>query len=133
MIVDTIKYQPQENQLRTSQSLSSFLDEWRRAWESLDTEKYLSFYSKDFINSEGMNYQRFKEHKERVNKSKKFIKLQIESKSFFISQKDGRGIAVLRINQDYSSDNFKSHTRKVLYLKEEQGKWKIIGDVALHS
>ena len=133
VIVDTIKYQPQESQQRLSQSLSQFLEEWKSAWESLNTGKYLSCYSTDFVNSEGMNYQRFKEHKERVNRSKKFIKLQIENKAFLLSQKEGGQIAVVRINQDYSSDNFKSHTRKILYLKEEQGKWKIIGDVALRS
>lgn len=133
VIVDTIKYQPQENQQRLSQALSHFLEGWKRAWESLDTEKYLSFYSRDFVNSEGMNYQRFKEHKERVNLSKKFIKLQIENKAILVSQKDGLQIAVVRLNQDYSSDNFKSYTRKILYLNEEQGRWKIIGDIALRN
>lgn len=130
VIVDTIQYQPQENQQKLSQSLSLFLDEWKRAWESLDTERYLSFYSRDFINNEGMNYQRFKEHKERVNQSKKFIRLHLEDKAFLLSQKDGGQIAVLRIDQNYSSDNFKSYSRKILYLKEEQGGWKIIADIA---
>ncbi len=80
-----------------------------------------------------MNYERFKTHKERVNQSKRFIKLHIENKSFLLSQKNGGQIAVLRIDQDYISDNFKSFTRKILYLREEQGRWKIIGDVALGS
>jgi murein L,D-transpeptidase YafK len=133
VIVDTIKYQPQEDQQRLSQGLMNFLEGWKRAWESLDTEKYLSFYSGDFVNSEGMNYQRFKEHKERVNPSKKFIKLQIENKAILLSQKEGEQIAVVRLNQDYFSDNFKSYTRKILYLREEQGRWKIIGDIALRN
>jgi hypothetical protein len=55
-----------------------------------------------------MNYERFKAHKERVNQSKRFIKLHIESKSFFLSLKDGGQIAVLRINQDYASDSFRA-------------------------
>jgi len=130
VIVDTIQYQPQENQRRLGQSLSNFLDDWKKAWESLNTERYLSFYSRDFINNEGMNYQRFKEHKERVNQSKKFIRLHLEDKAFLLSQKDGGQIAVLRIDQNYSSDNFKSYSRKILYLKEEQGRWKIIADIA---
>jgi murein L,D-transpeptidase YafK len=133
VIVDTIQYQPQENQQRLRQTLSHFLEEWKRAWESLDTEKYLSFYSRDFVNGEGMNYQRFKEHKKRVNRSKKFIKLQIENKAILLSQKEGGQIAVVRLNQDYSSDNFKSYTRKILYLKEEQGKWTILGDISLRN
>jgi hypothetical protein len=82
----------------------------------------VSHFTEQFMNSEGMNYERFKEHKKRVNQSKKFIKLQIEDRAFLLSQKDGGQVAVLRINQDYSSDNFKSHTRKILYLREEQGR-----------
>jgi len=112
------------------QQLKDFLGNWEVAWEALDTEKYLSFYSKDFTNSEGMNYERFKEHKMRVNRYKKFIKLEIEPKSFLLSQKDGGKIAVIRINQGYRSDNFNHYTRKLLYLTEEQGQWKIVGDVA---
>jgi len=133
IIVDTLRYQSLENQRKVFQSLVYFLEDWRRAWESLDTGKYLSYYSRDFMNSEGMSYERFKAHKERVNQSKRFIKLQIESKSFLLSQKDNGQIAVLRIDQDYVSDNFKSRTRKILYLREERGQWKIIGDVALQS
>jgi murein L,D-transpeptidase YafK len=133
VIVDTLQYQSLENQRNVFQNLMRFLEDWKRAWESLDTGEYLSYYSRDFLNSEGLNYERFKAHKERVNRSKRFIKLHIESKSFLVSRKNVGQIAVLRIDQDYISDNFKSHTRKILYLREEQRQWKIIGDVALGS
>jgi murein L,D-transpeptidase YafK len=131
VILDTIRYQSMENQQKVFQHLRHFLQGWKGAWESLDTREYLGYYSRDFINGEGMNYERFKAHKERVNQSKRFIKLHIESKSFLLFPKNGGQIAVLRINQDYTSDNFKSYTRKILYLREEQGQWKIIGDIAL--
>ena len=133
VIVDTLQYQSPENQRKVFQGLVQFLEDWKGAWESLDTEKYLSYYSRDFVNSEGMNYERFKMHKKRVNQSKQFIKLQIERKSFLLSKKNGDQTAVLRINQDYTSDNFKSYTWKILYLREAQGQWKIIGDVGLGS
>ena len=131
VIVDTMKYQPQENRRRFIQDLSHFVDDWKKAWESRDPDKYLSFYSKDFVSSDGKTYQKFREYKRRVNTSKKFIQLQIEKKVFLLSQKDEGHIAILRINQDYRSDSFKSFSRKILYLKEEQGKWKIIGDIPL--
>jgi murein L,D-transpeptidase YafK len=131
VIVDTAQYKPIEEQRRLFQLLSLFLKDWKTAWESRDTAKYLSFYSQDFVSSDGKSYQKFKEYKTRVNQSKKFIQLQIEQKSFFLSQKDEERIAVVRINQDYLSDNFKSFSRKILYLKEKQGKWEIIGEVSL--
>jgi murein L,D-transpeptidase YafK len=129
--VDTIRYRPPEEQRRLFQILSHFLKDWKAAWESRDTTRYLSFYSRDFVSSDGKNYQKFKEYKSRVNQSKKFIQLQIEPKSFLLSQKDGGHIAIVRMNQDYRSDNFKSYSRKILYLKEKQGKWEIIGEVNL--
>jgi len=131
VIVDTIKFQPQEDRQKFDQSLSDFLNRWEAAWESRDTEKYLRFYSNDFVSSDGKNYQKFKEYKHRVNQSKKFIQLQIERKAFLLSQKNEGRIAILRMNQDYRSDSFKSFSRKVLYLREEQGAWKIIGEFPL--
>jgi len=131
VIVDAVKYRSLHDQEMLAQELSTFLDDWERAWESMDTGKYLTFYSEDFVNSQGMNYRRFKAHKERVNAQKKFIKLGIEKRFFLLSQKNHGRIAVLRLNQDYRSSNFQSDMRKILYLKEEHGKWKITGDIAL--
>jgi len=131
VIVDAIRYNSAEDQRGLLQSLSHFLKDWKTAWESRDTANYLSFYSRDFVSSDGKGYQKFKEHKYRVNQSKKFIHLQMEQKSFLLSQKDGGHIAVVRMNQDYRSDNFKSYSRKILYLKEKQGKWEIIGEATL--
>jgi murein L,D-transpeptidase YafK len=131
VIVDTVQYKPGEDQKKLSQIFSHFLKDWKTAWESRDTARHLSFYSRGFVSSDGKNYQKFKEYKSRVNQSKKFIHLQIEQKSFLLSQKDGGQIAIVRMNQDYRSDNFKSYSRKILYLKEKQGKWEIIGEVNL--
>jgi len=131
VIVDSVKYRPREDQQKLLQSLSRFLSDWKMAWESRDTERYLRFYSNIFVSSDGKEFKSFREYKHRVNGSKKFIQLQIENKSFLLSRKDVGYNAILRINQDYRSDNFKSFTRKVLYLREEQGAWKIIGDIPL--
>jgi len=130
--VDTLQYEPVESQRKLLQILSHFLKDWKTAWESRDTAKYLNYYSRNFVSSDGKNYQKFKEYKSRVNEYKKFIQLQIEQKAFLLSQKGEEHIAIVRINQDYRSDNFKSYSRKILYLKEEkQGKWEIIGEVTL--
>jgi len=131
VIVDAIQYQPREDQQRLSQTLSQFLKGWETAWESRDPQKYLDFYSRNFVSSDGKSYSKFKEYKYRVNRSKRFIEVQIERKSIILSQKDRGEIAILRIDQDYRSDNFKSFSRKILYLKENQGQWEIIGEVTL--
>ena len=82
VIVNTPQYKPVEDQQRFFQLFSHFLKDWKTAWEGRDTARYLSFYSRDFVSSDGKNYQKFKEYKSRVNQSKKFIQVQIEPKSF---------------------------------------------------
>jgi len=131
VIVDTIQYKPREDQQRLSQTLSHFLKGWETAWESRDPQKYLDFYSRNFVSNDGKDYSEFKEYKYRVNRSKRFIQVQIEQKSVILSQKDRGEIAIIRMDQDYRSDNFRSYSRKILYLKENKGNWEIIGEVAL--
>jgi hypothetical protein len=92
--------------------------------------KDLSFYSQNFVSSDGKDYNRFKEYKHQVNQTKTFIELRIENKSFFLSQKNEGHHAFLRIDQDYRSNNFKSFSRKILYLNKEQG-GRIIGEMSL--
>jgi len=67
-IVNTLKYVSRENQNELSKELRNFMNSWRQSWESINTKKYLSFYSSVFVNSEGMGYNAFKRHKEITNK-----------------------------------------------------------------
>lgn len=127
-IVDTVQYQSPEDQKKRLEGLSQFLKEWKTAWEGRNTEKYIGFYAKDFVSSDGKNYQKFKEYKYRVNQGKRFIQVRIEPKSYLLSQKDGGNLAILRVNQNYRSDNFASFSRKILYLRENQRRWEIIGE-----
>jgi hypothetical protein len=62
-----------ENQNELSKELRNFINSWRQSWESINTEKYLCFYSSAFVNSEGMDYHAFARHKEKINKTKKFV------------------------------------------------------------
>ncbi|OYY06852.1 MAG: hypothetical protein B7Y72_00920, partial [Mehylophilales bacterium 35-46-6] len=69
-----------KNQLK--QTLSSSLDNWLNDWRSQDTNKYLSHYSKDF-SSNGMNYQQWAEHKQRVQASKPDVEISVSDISMF--------------------------------------------------
>jgi murein L,D-transpeptidase YafK len=62
-IVNKLQYVHRVNQNDLSKELRNFMNLWRQSWESIDTEKYLSFYSTAFVNSEGMGYNAFKHHK----------------------------------------------------------------------
>jgi len=131
IIVDKMEFRSNESQKVLSKQLQNFVNSWKQAWEKIDTDKFLSFYSTDFINDEGMNYQSFKKQKERVNKTKKFIIIMVEKMGIFIPQKYGEEIAIIRFNQYYHSNNYSSQGKKLLYLKKEKEGWKIIGESSL--
>jgi murein L,D-transpeptidase YafK len=111
-----------------SREITSFLNSWKHSWESLNTKKYLSLYSNDFISGEGLSFAAFKKQKENVNKHKKFIRITVENPAAFMPPEYGGKIAVVRFHQKYNSDNFKTQSSKIFYLKKDRQKWKIIGE-----
>ena len=106
------------------------MDAWRQAWESGNTGKYLSYYSKDFINGEGMRFEAFKRHKERVNSGKKFIRVTADQMAIVFPQEREGQIAVVRFIQRYRSNNFESNSKKLFYLKKGREGWTIFGESA---
>jgi murein L,D-transpeptidase YafK len=129
-IVDTVTLVKEGSRKESLQEIRNFMDAWRKGWESGDTSKYLSHYSKDFINSEGMRYEAFKRHKERVNSGKKFIRVNTDEMAIIMPQEREGQIAVVRFIQKYRSNNFEADSKKLFYLKKGQKGWAIFGESA---
>jgi murein L,D-transpeptidase YafK len=129
-IVDKITIVKENKQRELLQEIRHFMEAWRQGWESGDTGKYLSHYSKDFINSDGMTYEAFRRHKERVNRGKKFIRVSVDQMAIVLPQERERQVAVVRFVQKYRSSNFKNESRKIFYLKKGQAGWTIFGESA---
>ena len=129
-IVDKIIFVKESSRKESLQEIRNFMDAWRQAWESGDTGKYLRYYSKDFINSDGMNFTAFRLHKERVNSGKKFIHVNVEQIAIVFPQEREGETAVVRFVQKYRSNNFESNSKKLFYLKKGQEGWTIFGESA---
>ena len=127
-IVNKLQFTNLESQRDLAKELKNFINSWRLSWESINTKKYLSFYSQAFVNSEGMNFNAFKHHKEKTNKSKKFIRVKVENLAILMPPEYGGNVAVARFQQRYNSNNFKSDSKKIFYLKKGQAGWQIIGE-----
>ncbi len=63
-------------------ALSNHIDTWLNDWRSQDTDKYLSHYSKNF-SSNGVNYQQWADHKQRVQAGKPDVEISISDISMF--------------------------------------------------
>jgi murein L,D-transpeptidase YafK len=109
---------------REREELNKSIETWRADWESMDTERYLNHYSKDF-QSKNQNYSGFAAQKRKVNKAKTWIKLKLENLSVF--RNPGKEeVVVVAFDQVYASNNLVNTMKKRQYWKKEAGHWKIV-------
>ena len=105
------------------------LDRWRSDWESRDTERYLSHYSKQFA-SNGQDLEQWSRHKRQVTGSKSWIKVGIGNVSLFRSPGKDE-MLVVNFDQDYRSNNLSNVMRKRQYWIREDARWRIISEVGV--
>jgi murein L,D-transpeptidase YafK len=102
---------------------------WRRDWESLDANRYLSHYSAGF-RSESRDLAAWKAQKRRVNAGKKWIKVGIDAMSTFAYPGD-RAMMMVTYEQDYRSSNLSNRTKKRQYWVREGRDWRILHEAVL--
>lgn len=126
ILADKLDWVSKEEWQKRQKSFYSFLDQWRKDWESRDADLYLRHYSKDYQGL-GKDYASWAEYKRRVNPSKAYIKVNLFDTSIFLYPNGTDPILVVTFKQDYSSDNFQRVYRKRQYWRmEEDGNWRII-------
>lgn len=105
------------------------LDAWRRDWESLDINRYLSHYGKDF-RAGSQDLAEWAARKRAVNQHKSWIKVNLSEVSIFgYPGKDD--MAVVTFDQSYRSNNLDNRMRKRQYWKLENHHWKIVYEGAV--
>lgn len=104
--------------------LDQRIENWRRDWESIDSDKYLRHYSKSF-SAPGQNFRSWNEQKRQVNTGKSWVKVKLSNMSIF-AYPGSENMMVVTFDQDYSSNNLKNQMKKRQYWKLENNEWKII-------
>jgi hypothetical protein len=104
--------------------LSQRIENWRRDWESVNTDKYLQHYSRNF-RAPGQNFHSWEDQKRQVNASKTWVKIKLSNISIFSYPGDDK-LVVVTFDQDYSSNNLKNQMKKRQYWKFDSNEWKII-------
>jgi len=89
---------------------------WRYSWIYNDIDKYLGFYSDDFVRTDGMKFNDFKTYKKRV-----FNKLEKKTIIFndinLVPYPNTENIYQLTFKEIYSSESFQFTGEKTLMLK----------------
>ena len=123
IIADQIEWTTPEARADERKAFMDRLRAWREDWESLDAERYLANYAREF-RSAGMDLAAWGAHKRRVNASRRWIKVSLEN----VSVLRGPGkepLMVVTFDQDYRSNNLVQKTRKRQYWTMEGGRWRI--------
>ncbi len=106
------------------EQVAQSIEQWRSAWESGDTDAYLSYYADDFV-GRGMDRQRWGEYKRQVNQAKRFITVEVADMSLF-SYPDEPDLVLARFRQTYDSNNVQRRATKHQYWRlADNGSWKI--------
>jgi murein L,D-transpeptidase YafK len=105
--------------------LSKAFEEWRKDWESQDTEAYLSHYSDQFF-TQTTNLVGWAKEKRRIQAYKMRVEIKLSNISMFRYPNSQQEMAVVNFDQDYKSDNLDSKMRKRQYWIFENQHWKIL-------
>ena len=128
IISDQVEWLSLDDWNKERRALSGAIEQWRRDWESRDTDAYLKHYARGF-KGDGMNFSQWSERKRAVNAGKSWIKVALLNTSMF--RYPGREeLVVVTFDQDYKSSNLSNTMKKRTYWQKEGGQWKIIDEGA---
>ena len=126
IVYHEIEYAQPDRLKAEAAKIRAFIESWRKAWVNKDFQAYKSKYSKDFVNSDNRSYQAWMDHKRRLNEVYKEIRVEIKNLRIFRHQ----GLIVAMFDQYYNGDgHFKSDGRKRLYIREQDGGYRIKAEV----
>ncbi len=134
VIADKIHWVSVSEWHKTRAAVLKSIERWRQDWESLDVQKYLSHYGKDFWSGRH-DQSSWKQYKARISKQKTFQKVTISDLSLYYypeqsENESGSGNMVLaRFTQKYQSNNYNGEISKRIYLFEDANNsknWKIL-------
>jgi murein L,D-transpeptidase YafK len=124
VIADRVEWLDIERWRAAQGRFASQLEQWRRDWESRDTERYMSHYAREFRGGNGMHRAAWGAHKRRVNATRSWIEVTLSDLS--ILRSPGKQALVLAtFEQRYRSNGLEQRSRKRQYWIVEDGRWKI--------
>jgi len=119
-IYNKIKYETAANLQKKRDRMIGYLKQWKENWENKNINGYIGYYEKDFFYS-GMNLDRFKAYKRRLNNVYRFIKVVLSNINIYAFD----NYFVVNFNQLYISDKNHFSHNKIQYWRDYKNKAKI--------
>ena len=124
VIADSIDWAKPEEVESLRSDLASSIENWRRDWESRNTDAYLRHYARKFT-SNGLSLAQWSAQKHQVNAAKSWIKVGVSDLSLLLYP-GKEEMAVATFEQDYASSNLSNRMMKRQYWIRENNKWRIV-------
>ncbi len=121
LIYDKVEYASKEAHDQKREEISTFIESWRKSWESESLTDYLSNYAPGFTGG-GMNLAQWKTHKEKLKGRYKFVKVEFDQPYILLN----RDQLVLKTLQTYQSDQHKDYGIKTIYARKVAGHYQIL-------
>ena len=124
ILADRVVWFEREAWQRRQRELLDVVGRWRGDWQSLDTDKYLSHYSRDYRDRKE-DYRALEARVRRNARAKTFVKVGVNNVDLLLYSRDPE-LVVARFDQDYRSNNYNVAYRKQQFWRLENGVWKIV-------
>lgn len=125
LVADTIEWVSQQDVDRRREELVDAVTAWKKDWITNDVDRYLSHYSADFRSDRSNGLVEWERDKRRIFASKTWVKLELSEVSI-LGVPGETNLVQMDFFQQYSSNNLSSSSRKRLYWRIEDGKWRIV-------
>ncbi|MBX2846875.1 MAG: hypothetical protein KTR16_01035 [Acidiferrobacterales bacterium] len=120
-----IEVDPQELRSLLKVDINYMIEQWRQAWEAGDSETYLSFYSTQFIPSDKLSYEQWREQRKSMVVPSKKITLSLSN--FDVMLDDLNKQSIVSFDQLYSASAYSDTSRKQLTLIKDE-EWQIVAE-----
>jgi len=131
VLSDQLRAQPAEIQSLLKTDISYRVEQWRSAWQSGNSKRYLDFYDASYlpaINDSGKKISRKSWRQQRIARVVPEKQIQLNLSSFRVKFSDNNAQAVVSFNQEYRSNNYKDVSRKELTFTLRDEQWYIIAE-----
>jgi murein L,D-transpeptidase YafK len=122
IIYDKLEYISKEEHARRRETMKDFLESWKKSWESMDIDKYLSFYDPSFSAPGFQSFNSWKNHKTKLKNRREFIRVTL-SQPFMLMHRDQ---LIVKTLQKYESSEHADYGVKTIYAQKTGEKYRII-------
>ncbi|WP_067862139.1 L,D-transpeptidase family protein [Neptuniibacter marinus] len=123
LVGHNIRWIKKQDWLAQRERFNSLIERWAADWESLEHSRYIQNYATNYHDGK-RDLKQFSNYKKRVNRSKKFIDVDVDNLSLY-RYPDNPDLVVATFRQDYKSSNLQGKSIKRQYWTFENDRWRI--------